>query len=346
MTVETTNLEQQLLAALQASWPTASWQGLVVVVAVSGGSDSVALVQLLDQLAAAAQSSLVLAHFDHGWRDDSDQDAEFVSQLADQLGWPCVVGHAAADGPQTEQAARDQRYQFLHEVARRHGARCVVTGHTQDDQAETILDRILRGSGMRGLSGIPRLRPLDEDIVLVRPLLACRREELQQYLQQRQQAWREDSSNQDPNFTRNRIRHELLPLLSEQYHEAAAQSLVQLGQLAEETQQYLGQQVAELADAVVRQESNDELQQLLIELPLPAGTAEFLVRELLIDCWTGLGWPRRDMGMQQWKQLAAMLLDEGQPQRQTFPGNVDAQRREKKSGGELLLTRRLDSSAG
>ncbi|MDP7204975.1 MAG: tRNA lysidine(34) synthetase TilS [Pirellulaceae bacterium] len=209
--------EHSLLTQLESSWPLAQWQGLTVVVAISGGADSVGLAHALSVLAVRGEARLVLAHFDHRWREESAEDARFVEQLAGQLGWECIQGQAAEPGVQSEETARQQRYAFLLDVARSEGARFVVTAHTADDQVETILDRILRGTGLRGLAGIPRTRVLDEGIVLLRPLLCCSKSDLQQYLSELGQPWREDQSNQDTDFTRNRIRQVLLPLLRSEF---------------------------------------------------------------------------------------------------------------------------------
>jgi len=333
----------QLVDELQASWPIDQWQGLSIVVAVSGGTDSVALVCALSMLAARAEAQLVIAHFNHQWRDDAGEDARFVEQLAQQLGWKTVHGQAAADEVRSEQAARDARYAFLLDVARTEGARFVVTGHTADDQVETILDRIIRGTGLRGLAGIPRTRVLDDGIVLLRPLLACRKSELQQYLHDCGQSWREDESNQDRDFTRNRIRHQLLPLLKSDFQESVEDSLLNLAQIASQTQQFLGQLAGDLAAAAVKVRQDPHELVVTITLDAIFGAAPLVVREMLVDTWCQLGWPRQSMGLRQWNQLLEMMLDPEAPCQQTFPGNVRVTREQKKSGGQLLLTRRRES---
>jgi tRNA(Ile)-lysidine synthase len=337
--------DHPLVEQLESSWPVEQWQGLTVVVAVSGGADSVGLAHALSILAGRGQARLVLAHFDHRWREEAAEDARFVEQLAGQLGWEIVQGQAAEAGPRGEETARRQRYAFLLDVARNEGARFVVTAHTADDQVETILDRILRGTGLRGLAGIPRTRVLDDGIVLLRPLLCCHKSDLQQYLADLGQPWREDQSNQDTDFTRNRIRHLLLPLLKSEFQPSVEESLLNLAQLAGQTQQFLCQLAGQLADAAVTVDRDGQQETVIVRLAALASAPPLVVREMLVETWSQLSWPRQAMGMRQWNQLLEMLLDPEAPCQQTFPGNVRVTREEKKSGGQLRLTRRLDSSS-
>ncbi len=184
-----------------------------LVVAVSGGADSVALLDLVDRCRPALAVQLVVAHLDHGWREASAADADFVRELAASRGLPCVVERADG-GPMTEAAGREARLAFFARVCAHHRAAGVLLGHTADDQCETVLMHLLRGSGLEGSAGLS-----DEVRVgalrLLRPLLRFRRAEIRGYCARRRLAFREDSTNADPRFLRNRIRHELLPLLDE-----------------------------------------------------------------------------------------------------------------------------------
>jgi len=336
--------EHSLVSQLESSWPLEQWQDLTVVVAISGGGDSVGLAHALSVLAMRGEARLVLAHFDHRWREASAEDARFVEQLAGQLGWKFVQGQAAEPGVQSEETARQQRYAFLLDVARSEGARFVVTAHTADDQVETILDRILRGTGLRGLAGIPRTRVLDDGIVLLRPLLCSSKSDLQHYLAELGQPWREDQSNQDTDFTRNRIRQVLLPLLKSDFQPSVEESLRNLAELAGQTQQFLCQLARELAESAVTVERDREQETVTVSLPALASAAPLVVREMFVEIWCQQDWPRQAMGMRQWNLLQEMLLDPAAPGRQTFPGNVLVTREEKKSGGQLKLTRRLENS--
>ena len=154
-------------AQLAAAWPPEDWQDVTVVLAVSGGADSVALLRAMTAVRGGGEGRLAAAHLNHQLRGaESDGDEAFVVELCGRLGIACEVGRtpagelAAESGDGIEAAARDARYRFLAATAARLGARFVATAHTADDQAETILHRILRGTGIGGLAGIARTRPL------------------------------------------------------------------------------------------------------------------------------------------------------------------------------------------
>jgi tRNA(Ile)-lysidine synthase len=190
--------------------------GCRVLVAVSGGADSVALLCLLNEAAAEFSLSLEAAHLDHSLRSESGEDAAFVQALCARLDIPLtterrdVAGKARAQKGNLEEVAREERREFLRSTARAKGCSLIALGHHRGDQAETFLLRLLRGAGPAGLSG---MRPLSAPFV--RPLLRFGRAEILDYLSHIGMAWREDASNSDLSLTRNRIRHELLPLLRE-----------------------------------------------------------------------------------------------------------------------------------
>src|SRR5438093_4697064 len=205
--------------------------GETVLVAVSGGADSVALLHLLSGLAADWRLRLHVLHVDHQLRAESAADADFVRALGARLGIPVDVATVAVDRRGSlEAAARSARYAALEACATRIGAERIALGHTADDQAETVLMRLVQGAGVRGLSGIPPVRG-----AIIRPLIELRRSALEPELERAGLAWVEDASNRDPKFLRNRIRHELLPLLSDSYNPEIATALVRLSSLARET---------------------------------------------------------------------------------------------------------------
>ncbi|MGW8312418.1 MAG: tRNA lysidine(34) synthetase TilS [Desulfuromonadales bacterium] len=188
--------------------------GSRVLVAVSGGADSVALLCLLCQVADTLQLTLEAAHLDHGLREASREDARFVEKLCLERGVPLTVERRDVPGisrkrkGNLEEVARQVRHDFLKSAARSRDCQLIAMGHHADDQAETFLMRLLRGSGVTGLAAMD----VTNDQV-VRPLLPFRRSELLAYLNQEGLAWREDESNLDLSFTRNRIRHQLIPLM-------------------------------------------------------------------------------------------------------------------------------------
>jgi len=211
-----------------------------VAAAVSGGADSVALLCLLLELRAELGIVLSVAHVNHKLRGvESDEDERFVAKLAGQYGLDFHVREARVDGGDSsgvEAAARELRYGFFRQLARDSRISKIATAHTLDDQAETVLLRIFRGTGIRGLAGIhPRIIFEEQGRVLgevVRPLLGFRRSALQGFLREQGQSWREDSSNRDIAFLRNRVRHRLLPMISEEFGEAAIEHMGELAEIA------------------------------------------------------------------------------------------------------------------
>lgn len=191
--------------------------GSGLVVGVSGGADSTALLTVLAELSGAWRLKLVAAHLNHGLRGrESDADEAHARRLADRLGLPLAVKRVEAAGPNLEARARELRYAFLFATAREQGAEQAAVGHQGDDAIETLLINLVRGAGAAGLSGIAPTRELAIGGVrgrVVRPLIRLRRSELEAWLKRRGLAWREDSTNRSPHFLRNRIRHQLIPLL-------------------------------------------------------------------------------------------------------------------------------------
>jgi tRNA(Ile)-lysidine synthase len=195
-----------------------------VILAASGGGDSTALLLALDELIKASKLcfTLTVAHLDHGLRKASKDDAIWLKNLASELGYESVSRRAhvkkraAKTTDNLEQAARRARYEFLITLAKRKGSTLVLTAHTLDDQAETILLRLLRGSAAEGLSGIEAVRPLEpaSKIQVARPLLAwARRSDVENYCRLRRIDFRVDEMNADQKFARVKVRQQLLPLM-------------------------------------------------------------------------------------------------------------------------------------
>jgi tRNA(Ile)-lysidine synthase len=215
-----------------------------VAVAVSGGADSVALLRVLLDLQVELGIVIVVAHFNHQLRgDESDADEHFVGELAQQHDLQFFAGradvrlHSKAKKLSLEHAARELRYRWLGDLADQQGLNAIATGHTLDDQVETVLMKFLRGTGTRGLAGIRPIMMLD-DVPVVRPMLEITRSEIEQYLQSADQAWREDHTNRDTKLTRNRIRHELLPLLERDYNPNIRRVLSETAEIALSEEDY------------------------------------------------------------------------------------------------------------
>lgn len=213
-----------------------------VVVAVSGGADSVALLQVLYAWRDSLDLALAVAHVEHGLRGrESLDDARFVEQLANRLGLPFFLKRInlkpllrKRKGESAQAVARERRYAQLWAVAREWGGTKVAVGHTQDDQAETVLMAMLRGAGLAGLSGMPAWR----EPCLIRPLLQMSRSEILQYLSEKRCEFRVDSSNESPKYVRNRLRRDLLPLL-ETFNPGVVSVLSRQAAILREEHQYL-----------------------------------------------------------------------------------------------------------
>ncbi len=241
------------------------FSGSVLVVAVSGGPDSVALLHLLNGLAKRHPLRLHVAHLNHGLRgEESDEDARYVQGICDRWGVLATIERADVAAMRAryrlswEAAARQARYDFLARVASTVGASAVALGHTADDQAETVLLHLLRGTGIRGLRGmlpLSRWRSRDgaSEVVLVRPLLEVKRQETEAYCANHGLVPRHDSSNLEERFTRNRIRRSLMPQLR-RYNPAVTQALTRLASTVAQDVAYIDQQVQSLWPSIAARE--------------------------------------------------------------------------------------------
>lgn len=192
--------------------------GATLVLACSGGPDSIAMATSLHELGREG-IGLAVAHYNHRTRgEESDRDEEFVRDFCAKLGLPLTVGSAPAASDQLSEAkARGMRYEFLERAALKFGARYVAVAHTADDQAETVLLRIVRGTGVRGLASMEPTRPMSDasGVLLIRPMLTLHRSDINEYLQSKDIVAREDSSNDDLRYARNRVRRTVMPTLQE-----------------------------------------------------------------------------------------------------------------------------------
>ncbi|MBD1869599.1 tRNA lysidine(34) synthetase TilS [Cyanobacteria bacterium FACHB-471] len=224
-------------------------KGQHLLVAVSGGQDSLSLVRLLLDLQPKWNWTLAIAHCDHRWRSDSSANADYVEQLAQQWQVP-YFGAVAIAPPKSEAAAREWRYGELAEIARKHGYSAIATGHTASDRAETLLYNLMRGSGIDGLQALTWQRELSPGLHLVRPLLEMTRAETAQFCETAQlQVW-QDATNQDLHYARNRIRRELLPYLKTHFNPRIEQALSQTAELLRGDINYL-----ETATTALRQQA-------------------------------------------------------------------------------------------
>ena len=215
-----------------------------VLVAVSGGPDSLALLSILREILPVVPLHLSVAHFDHGWRADSENDRDFVASIAATWGFDFHTARAPAGTPHTENAARTARYAFLRQTATQTSSTAIALGHTLDDQVETLLLHLLRGSGSRGLAAMRR-----RDGDLARPLLDIARDDIEAYLSLLHLTPRRDASNADPRFTRNRLRQQLLPAV-DAFDPAARELLARTADILSEEDRFLEAQVAGLPEDI------------------------------------------------------------------------------------------------
>jgi len=296
-----------------------------ILAAISGGADSVAMLHLLAE-ALSPTGKLAVAHVNHALRAaDSDADARFVQSLAQQYHLRYFECRLDAGSVLNENAARNMRYDFLVHQAEQLGFRYLATAHTADDQTETILHRILRGTGLAGLAGIAPVRSMTPAVTLLRPLLSVRRSEILAYLKSRVQDddknYRDDKTNFENRFTRNRIRNQLLPTLRKNFNPQVDEALCRLATLASENESVLSELLDTVIENAVIERTSDGI--VLDVLSLQHYSLPVL-REVLLRIWKQQKFPLREMGYSHWSSLAELfqVLDK----RLDFPGGISVER--------------------
>lgn len=336
----------RLRHAIRSTWPNRHGRSsdVATLVGCSGGADSVALIRLLAELwaeesnalapaneaAAKPVAPLVVAHCNHGLRgEESNADEAFVRQLCEQLQLPLVVHHVAQPSesattgpPSDERTLRGIRRDFFERTAKQHGCRYVAVAHSADDQAETMLHHFIRGTGPLGLAGIAEVSELNTDIVLRRPLLQVRRNTLRAGLREIGQTWREDASNRHTVYTRNWIRHDVLPLIESRYPNAV-EAIHRAGTLQHELNEMM-RRLAERWLEAFTDFSDDRwiirTQRLSQSTNPERGTVDtdttcdwMFERPVIVAAsqlaWDRLGWSRGSMTMQHWQRLSGFIND-------------------------------------
>ncbi len=312
----------ELTETLLAAWPVQRWSNVGVVVGCSGGADSVALVRLMHHILQSGQDIdsgfLVVAHFDHQLRGhESDADRDFVVDLARRLGIESRVG--TGDRSRCDEAhLRSERYAFLIDTAATTGCRYIALAHSMDDNVETVLHHLMRGTGPAGLAGIAPMRPAStgppgEDFVVARPMLDVRRDRIREALREIGQSWREDSSNTNLDYQRNWIRGELLPMMASRFPEVvpaigrAIDSQRDWRQVIDTAaDQWIAQHVTHSPITMVRRTDHDT------SITIAA----------LQTLWQTNGWSRTAMTKRHWQQIATTLKTHT-PVRYTLPCQID-----------------------
>jgi len=310
----------------------ARWSDTGILLAVSGGADSTAMLRcfVASLQTRKATGKIHIAHVNHAMRKrESDGDALFVRKLAGHFHLPYHETRltpemlAADDSGSVEAAARTLRYDFLQQTAEQNSLRYVAVAHNADDQAETILHRIIRGTGVAGLAGIPSVRRLGDAVTLIRPMLPFSRRQILAYLDAIQQPFRTDSSNAESQYTRNKIRNDLLPLLASEYNPTIVDALIRLGTQAAEWADHIKSQT----DALYNRAVTCHAGHVSVQLEPLADVPPLLVRELFVMIWSRQHWHQRDMTFAHWERLAEMTLPQiASSHKQVFPGFIIAER--------------------
>ena len=282
---------------------------------------------------------LGVVHAEHDLRTEAAEDGRFVVELARELGLSCLVRRLAVRGPDgagegIEGRARRLRYDFFAEAARECGARYVVVAHTADDQAETILHRALRGTGLDGLAGMQAARPLCEGVALLRPLLRIARKDVHGFLAASGGRWRDDASNGDTAFARNFLRHEILPRCAGGPYPAAAEALTRLGRQAAGVAAAVRSAAMHLLDLHSRRRADGTI---VLDAGALARLDRQLLAEVFVALWRREEWPQRDMTAAHYERLAGMVAADPAAAGGDFPGGVQVIRPE---AGRLEVCRR------
>ena len=315
-------LESRVLSLIRGNNLLAGQQCLLV--AVSGGQDSVCLLHVLAKLQTELNVKLHVAHLDHQLRSaESESDARYVARLAKKLDIPCTIEKRDVKAYRTrhhlspEEAAREVRYTFLSEVAQSIGTDRVAVAHTADDHIETVLMHLIRGSGTRGLRGLQPVslwQSSNNSLMVVRPMLRVSREETAAYCRRHRLVPRLDTSNLDLSPLRNRIRLELLPLL-QNYNPRIADALQRTSRLAGETLDFLDEECSVLKDRIVRQQGDIFLFDKAEFLKIPAALQRHLLRLTIEEILGNL----TDIESRHIEQImAALAMSAGK--RLTLPG--------------------------
>lgn len=310
-----------------------------IVVAVSGGPDSVCLLHLLRKWAADRSISLHVAHLNHGFRPEADQEARFVEELSSDWGISAtavklpVPQLCKEKGLSKQEGARTIRYQFLREVAQDVGAQWIALGHTADDQAETFLMRTIRGAGAQGLGAIPLIR----EGCIIRPLLKIRRREILSELSREKILFMEDPSNLQPLYLRNRIRHHLVPTL-EQYNPQIREALCRETVLLQDDNDFIHQHLLSVIPKLKIQTTGSSA---LFDLPELQSLHPALQRRLLRWGIDQLGAGLKEISFKHIETIRLKIIPGPTGKIYTFPHSLKIQRRY-----SHLLFERTDGAAG
>ncbi|MEH2446566.1 MAG: tRNA lysidine(34) synthetase TilS [Nostoc sp.] len=299
-----------------------------LLIAVSGGQDSLCLIKLLLDLQSKWGWYLGIAHCDHRWRSDSQANANHVENLAKTWGISFYL-ETASKPINSEATARNWRYQALSAIAQANNYQYIVTGHTASDRAETLLYNLIRGTGADGLQALTWQRPLTTGIMLVRPFLEITRIETEQFCQEFKLPIWEDSTNQNLQYARNRIRQELIPYLRDNFNPQVESALAQTTELLQAEVEYLEKAAQQLREKAMSWGTGDEKDSLTPHLPLrlnrrvlqkaPLALQRRVMRQVLQQILTDAP------SFEHIEKLTALIIAPNRSQTDPFPGGAIAQ---------------------
>ncbi|MFQ5591956.1 MAG: tRNA lysidine(34) synthetase TilS [Phycisphaerae bacterium] len=338
--IDLANRPHRDIAMLRAVAEELTAEGLLqrdeaVVVGVSAGPDSMALLHLLLELNRQLgwQLRVHVAHLNHRLREDeAEKDAAFVQAAVDSLGISCTIEAtdiarlAKAEPAGLEEVGRRERYALFERVCLNVGARTVAVGHHADDHAETILQRIVRGTGVRGLAGIPRSRPLTpgSDVRLIRPLLRFTRNEILAFVADNGIAYREDRTNTLPEPTRNRIRNVILPQLESEMNPQVREALVRLGEQAQWVEQYLRETVERTFETLMISRTD---QQLVLNADALMRKSRIVQSEIMRLAYRSFGLGEQALGFSHLVSALDLIADSASGRQVQLPGGMTIAKR-------------------
>ena len=331
-------MQTQVPDAILKLWPADRWSGTTGVLAISGGADSVAMLRAFCELrergCVVSHTQFALAHFNHQLRgEESDQDEAFVRSLADQLKLPVYIGNSVhppeidsskLEIPRGNEALwRRDRNRFFRDVAQRTNANWIATGATADDQVETALHHLLRGSGPAGIAGVRSVRTIAPGLSLVHPLVETWKAQIVDYLNTLGQKYRSDSSNAALHFTRNRIRLELIPWLeSFAGNPHLKQRLLVATQLIRDEHTLVEQMAHEWLEKAPIEISSNGFQ---CPLNAIAATPWPILQAAFVELWHRLEWPLQDCTFRHWQRANELLKQaalSNHPKQLQFPSSI------------------------
>ena len=321
-----------MIDRIALSWPIEDWIASEILVAVSGGPDSVALLRLIHRakmIHGQSVADVQIVHINHAMQANNDRDQRFVGELAKELGVPVhVVVREERDPEASEDQMRQFRYNAILDTAKRLGIRLVATAHTADDQIETLLFRLARGTGLYGLQGIPVVR-VQDGVSIVRPLLQVRKCELLKVLTEMDQLYCIDETNLQSNYSRNYLRNEIIPALSEKFGGQFDTSLTRIANQAREHVELLD----ELARPMIeRSGSNYHVSRIAQAHPVIATHALRMI-------WRESRFVESSMNAEKWSELLDFIQSRQDGHLQ-LPGKITAKVRDKLLSFEITQTNR------